>query len=296
MSGPAAAGPGPDARPGGRVASGSPTTALVTGATSGIGKAVAAALADRGHRVLMVGRSRERGQEAVAGIRSEEPDAEPELLLADLGSQAQVRALASRVEEATPRLDVLVNNAGTFTRRRRTTEDGVERQLAVNYLAPFLLTNLLRPLLAESSPARIVNVSSMEHRLGRIRFSDLQLEHGYSGGRAYRQSKLAGLLFTRELARRLRGTGVVANAVHPGVAYTKLVDRISRLSRLVRPLLKTPEEAAEGPVHLATSPEVEGVSGRYFRGTREVCPARRARDPATARRLWRRTEELVGLS
>lgn len=271
-------------------------TVLITGATSGIGKATAARLARRGHRVLMAGRTRERGQAAVATVRERATGPKPELLLADLSEQSEVRELASRVRDVTRRLDVLINNAGTYSRSRRTTDDGTELQLAVNYLAPFLLTRLLLPLLEESAPSRVVTVSSMEHRIGRIRFDDLQLEEGYSGGRAYRQSKLATVMFTRELARRLRGTGVAANAVHPGVAYTKLVDRISKLSRLIKFALKSPEEAAEGPVHLAVAPELEGVSGRYFRGTREVCPSRRARDPEAARRLWRRTEELVGLS
>lgn len=242
------------------------------------------------------GGERLRSEERESAARESAARDPLELLTADLSSQEEVRRLAHEVERRYGRLDVLLNNAGTFTRERHETPEGVELQLAVNYLAPFLLTNLLLPLLRISAPARIVTVASMEHRLGRIRFADLQLERSYRGSRAYRQSKLATILFTRELARRLEGTGVTANAVHPGVAYTKLVHRISPLSRLVKGFLKTPEEAAEGPVHLATSPEVEGVSGRYFRGTRESRPSRRARDPETARRLWSVSEELTGLA
>lgn len=271
-------------------------TSLVTGANSGIGKAIALELARRGDRVLAACRSRSRGREAREEIRRRAGSDEVHLLLADLASQDDVRELAGDVEERFDRLDVLIHNAGVYTSERRTSADGLELQLAVNYLAPFLLTRLLSPRLRQSAPARIVTVSSMEHRLGRIHFSDLQLEERYSGGRAYRQSKLATVLWTRELARRLEGTGVTANAVHPGVAFTKLVYRISSLSRLVKWFLKSPDEAAEGPVYLATSPEVEGVSGGYFRGTRRVRPSRRARDPEKARRLWRVSEELTGVS
>lgn len=269
---------------------------MVTGANSGIGKATARKLAGRGGRVAMVCRSRARGREAREEIVRASGNEQVDLLVADLASQDEVRELAARAGERYPRLDVLLHNAGVYEPERRTSPDGIELQLAVNYLAPFLLTQLLLPRLRASASSRIVTVSSMEHRLGRIHFSDLQLEEDYSGGRAYRQSKLATVLWTRELARRLVNSGVTANAVHPGVAFTKLVYRISRLSRLVRWFLKSPEEAAEGPVHLATSPDLEGVSGGYFRGTRRVRPSRRARDPAKARRLWRVSEELTGLA
>jgi NAD(P)-dependent dehydrogenase (short-subunit alcohol dehydrogenase family) len=269
-------------------------TYLVTGANAGIGRAVTRQLAAAGGRVLMACRSRERGEEARSGIRESVDGARLEVLQADLSSQRQVRELAAAVRERTGRLDALVNNAGVYLPERRTSPDGLELQLAVNYVAPFLLTRELGPLLRESAPSRVVTVASMEHRLGRIHFDDLQLEDGYSGGRAYRQSKLATVLWTRELARRWEGRGVTANAVHPGVAFTRLVYRISALSRLVKWLLKSPEEAAEGPVYLATSPEVADVTGAYFRGTRRVRPAGRARDPEKARRLWRETERLVG--
>lgn len=271
-------------------------TYLLTGANAGIGRATTRRLAEEGGRVVMVCRSRERGEAARDEIRSATGNREVELLRADLSSQAQVRRLAREVRRRYRRVHVLIHNAAVYSGERRTTPEGLELQLAVNYLAPFLLTRLLLPLLRESAPARVVTVSSMEHRLGRIHFSDLQLEERYSGGRAYRQSKLATVLWTRELARRLERSEVTANAVHPGVAFTRLVHRINPLSRLVKPFLKSPGEAAEGPVHLATSPELEGVSGRYFRGTRRVRPSRRARDPGKARRLWRVSEELTGLA
>lgn len=270
-------------------------TCLVTGANAGIGRAVGRQLARRGARLVMACRSRERGEAAREAIRRETGSERVELLLADLASLEDVRGLAEAARERCPRLHVLVHVAGVYSRERHITPDGLELQLAVNYLAPFLLTRLLLPRLRESAPARVVTVSSMEHRLGRIHFSDLQLEEKYTGGRAYRQSKLATVLWTRELARRLKGTGVTANAVHPGVAYTRLVHRISPLAQLVRWILKSPEEASEGPVHLATSPELRGVTGAYFRGTRQVRPARRARDPEKARRLWRVSEEMTGL-
>lgn len=271
-------------------------TCLVTGANAGIGRAISHRLAEGGHRVLMVCRDERRGREARDAVAERSGSPDVELLLADLSSLQAIRGLSAEVERRAERLDVLLHNAGTFGRRRRESPDGVELQLAVNYLAPFYLTHLLFSLLRRSAPSRVVVVSSMEHRLGRMHFDDLQLSRRYSGGRAYRQSKLATVLFTREAARRFEGTGVTINAVHPGVAYTGLVDRISSLSRLVKWALKTPEEAALGPVHLALSPELEGVSGRYFRGTRETLPARRGRDPEAAARLWRMSEALTGLA
>ncbi|MDT8368983.1 MAG: SDR family oxidoreductase [Longimicrobiales bacterium] len=270
-------------------------TVVVTGTSSGIGRAIARQIAEEGHRVLMVCRNEERGREALDEIVERTGNEDVELLLADLSSQADLRALAKRIEALTPRLDVLLHNAGTFMRDRRESADGIEMQLAVNYLAPFLLTRLLHPLLERSAPSRVVVVSSMEHRLGRIDFDDLQLARRYSGGKAYRQSKLATVLFTREAAKRFEGTGVTVNAVHPGVAYTGLVDSISRLSRLVTWALKTPDEAARGPVHLALAREIAGRSGVYHRGSRVTRPAARARDDRAAERLWEVSERLTGL-
>jgi len=267
-------------------------TFLITGATSGIGRAAATRLARRG-RVLLVARDASKG----AGVRDEivQQDGAAELLVADLASGDQIRRLASEVRSRLSRLDVLVNNAAAFTRHRHVTQEGLEYQFSVNYLAQFRLAVQLLPLLHQTGPSRIINVASMEHFLGRIHFEDLQLESGYRGSRAYRQSKLAVVLFTRELARRLGASGVCVNAVHPGVVHTPLVQRINPLSRLVRPFLLTPRAGAESLTYLATAAGLEAVSGRYFHRTRCVEPARRARDAVTQRRLWQATEELTGL-
>lgn len=268
---------------------------LVTGANAGIGKAAALAIARRGHRVLMVCRSRKRGDEARQEIARRTSGPVPDLFLCDLSSQRQVRELAAQVVERYERLDVLLNNAAVFARRRRTTEDGIELQLAVNHLAPFLLTNLLRPLLEASAPARVVTVSSEAHRRGGFRFDDPGLEGGYGGKVAYGQSKLANILFTRELAQRLEATGVTANACHPGVVATRLLTGISFLARFARLFLRTPEEGARTPVYLALSSEVEGVTGEYFVDEKVRLPSEAARDPEAARRLWELSAELTGL-
>ena len=189
---------------------------LITGATSGIGKATAMGLANMGASVVMVGRDRGRGEAALAEIKEKSANASVDLLLADLSSQEEVRRLADEFKEAYPRLDVLINNAGVFRSERITTADGLEMTFAVNHLAYFLLTNLLLDVLKASAPSRIVNVSSGDHRNGTIDFDDLQGEKGYKGAKAYSQSKLANVLFTYELARRLEGTGVSANCLHPG--------------------------------------------------------------------------------
>lgn len=269
---------------------------LVTGATLGIGRATALGLARMGARVGIVGRSRERGEAVRAEIARDAGGSGAELFLADLASQAEVRRLAAEVRARFGRLDVLVSNAGVYTRRRTVTGDGIETQLAVNHLAPFLLTGLLLDLLRESAPARVVVVSSEAHRGARVRWDDLQGERGYNGLRAYANTKLMNILFVRELARRVAGTGVTANAVHPGVVATELLFGGWAPLRLLRPFIRTPEQGAATSVWLASSPEVEGVTGRYFRDRREVVPSRAARDDEAARRLWRESEELTGVS
>jgi retinol dehydrogenase 14 len=190
---------------------------LITGATSGIGKATAIGLANMGASVVMVGRDRGKGQAALAEIKERSANASVDLMLADLSSQEDLRRLADEFKEAYPRLDVLVNNAGVIRSRRIRTADGIEMTFAVNHLAYFLLTNLLLDVLKASAPSRIVNVASGEQRNGTIDFDDLQGEMGYKGAKAYSQSKLATVLFTYELARKLEGTGVSANCLHPGV-------------------------------------------------------------------------------
>jgi NAD(P)-dependent dehydrogenase (short-subunit alcohol dehydrogenase family) len=269
---------------------------LVTGASAGIGKASARQLAERGATVVLVARSRERGEAAQAEIVRETGSGSVELLLADLASQGQIRALAADFRRRFERLDVLINNAAVFTRQRTLTEDGIETQFAVNHLAPFLLTNLLLEVLRASAPSRIVTVSSGAHRHARLDWDNLQGERGYSGLRAYGNAKLANLLFTLELARRLAGSGVTANAVHPGVIGTELLFSGWSPLRLLKPFLRKPADGARTVVYAAISPEVEGVSGEYFIDERSAVPAPQAQDPVAARRLWEISERLTGLA
>jgi NAD(P)-dependent dehydrogenase (short-subunit alcohol dehydrogenase family) len=235
----------------------------------------------------------------VRRIRRASPGARVEPLVADLSSQEQVRRLARELRARCPRLDVLVNNAGAIFARRTLSADGLEMTFALNHLGPFLLTNLLLDRLEASPAARVVNVSSSAHQRGVMRFDDLQGERRYDRLEAYAQSKLANLLFTYELARRLRGTRVTANALHPGVVATRLGSNDGWLRARARNLLKrgmlTPEQGAETSVYLASSAEVEGVSGRYFCRCREIPSSDASRDEASAALLWRVSEELTGL-
>ena len=272
---------------------------LITGATSGIGKATAMGLANMGASVVMVGRDRGRGEAAMAEVKEQSTSASVDLLLADLSSQEEIHRLADEFKEAYPRLDVLINNAGVFRSERVTTADGTETTFAVNYLAYFLLTNLLLDLLKASAPSRIVNVASGEQRNGAIDFDDLQGETEYKGAKAYGQSKLATVLFTYELARRLEGTGVSANCLHPGVVGTNLGSGVSGvfglMVRALTPLMKSPEKGAETSIYLASSPEVEGLSGRYFVKKAEARSSDVSYDERIARRLWEVSAELANL-
>jgi NAD(P)-dependent dehydrogenase (short-subunit alcohol dehydrogenase family) len=264
-------------------------TVLVTGGTGGIGGATAAGLAALGARVGVVGRDRGRAEAAVDAIRTD--GGLVDVFVADLSAQREVRRLADEALAAYPRLDVLVNNVGGYWAHRHTTEDGLERTFAVNHLAPFLLTNLLLPRLCESAPARVVTVSSGAQAMGRIDFEDLQGERGYRGQRAYNQSKLANVVFTYELARRLEGTGVTATVLHPGVVRTAFGREDSRgwmrlMLPVLRPFMKSPQEGARTSIHLASSPEVEGVTGRYFVNGRPRRSSKASYDRAVAARLW----------
>jgi NAD(P)-dependent dehydrogenase (short-subunit alcohol dehydrogenase family) len=274
-------------------------TVLVTGGTGGIGLATAAGLAGLGARVGIVGRDATRAQAAAERIRKAGGDVD--VFTADLSAQREVRRLAEQARAAYPRLDVLVNNVGGYWATRHTTEDGLERTFAVNHLAPFLLTHLLLDRLRSAAPARVVTVSSGAQAMGRIDFDDLQGERSYSGQRAYNQSKLANVLFTYELARRLEGSGVTANALHPGVVRTAFGQEDSRgwmrlMLPVVRPFMKSPARGAETSIHLASSPDVEGVSGQYFAGSRPKSSSRASYDTAIAARLWQTSADLVGLS
>lgn len=274
-------------------------TVLVTGGTGGIGLATAAGLAGLGARVGIVGRDEGRARAAAERIRTAGGDVD--VFTADVSSRREVQRLAEQVLAAYPRLDVLVNNVGGYWATRHATEDGLERTFAVNHLAPFLLTHLLLDRLRSSAPARVVTVSSGAQAMGRIDFDDLQGVRSYSGQRAYNQSKLANVLFTYELARRLEGSGVTANVLHPGVVRTAFGQEDSRgwmrlMLPVVRPFMKTPERGAETSIYLAAAPEVEGVSGRYFANSRAKTSSRASYDTAAARRLWEVSAGLLGLA
>ena len=273
---------------------------LVTGATSGIGQVAARELAARGAHVIVHGRERERAERTRRMISERVPDASVDLVLADLASQAEVRRLAAEVRQRVPRLHVLVNNAGATFGRRIETVDGLERTFALNHLAPFLLTTLLLDVLEHNAPARVVTVASGAHQRAALDFEDLQNRRRYSGFRVYGQSKLCNLYFTYELARRLEGTGVTANALHPGFVATNFGRRDHGLLSLVMPIAHrfaiSPEEGARTIVYLAAAPELEGVSGKYFFQDRPVRSSPASYDPEAARRLWAASAQLTGLS
>jgi NAD(P)-dependent dehydrogenase (short-subunit alcohol dehydrogenase family) len=276
-------------------------TVLITGGTGGIGRATAEGLARLGSRVAITGRDLARTKAAAAEIAAATGNPLIDAYAADLSSQAEVRRLADEVQQAQPRLDVLVNNVGGFWAHRHLTADGLEHTFALNHLAPFLLTNLLLDRLIASTPARVVTVSSGAQAMGRIEFDDLQGERGYSGQKAYNQSKLANVMFTYELARRLEGTGVTATVLHPGVVRTAFAaEDPSPLWKvflpLARRLLKSPERGAQTPIYLASSPKVEGVSGKYFANLKPRSSSKASYDTAAAARLWQVSAELVGLA
>ena len=260
-------------------------TILVTGATDGLGRLVAARLAAGGATVLLHGRSRERLEKTFEGIREETGSERLRLYVADLSSLGDVRGLAGQILSSEERLDVLVNNAGIISRDRRESEDGYELTFAVNFLSHFLLTRLLLPLVRESAPARVVNVASAGQ--SPIDFDDPMLERGYDAMRAYSVSKLAQITFTFELAERLAGTGVSVNALHPAsLMDTKMVTETFGYT------MSTVEEGARATVRLAASPELEGVTGRYFDGERESRAKGQAYDVEARRRLWALSESL----
>ncbi|HET8643636.1 MAG TPA: SDR family oxidoreductase [Pseudonocardiaceae bacterium] len=274
---------------------------LITGGTGGIGLATAVGLARLGARVGIVGRDERRCVAAAEHLATTTGNPAIDSFVADMSSLAQVRRLASDVLAAYQRLDVLVNNVGGFWATRHVTVDGLEHTFAVNHLAPFLLTELLLDRLKASAPARIVTVSSGAQLMGRIDFADLQGERDFSGQRAYNQSKLANVMFTYELARRLDGTGVTANVLHPGVVRTAFgAEDPARWQRVLlpvmRPFMKSPQRGAATSIYLASAPEVEGVTGRYFANRKPRKSSSRSYDTAAAERLWQVSERLVGLS
>ena len=274
------------------------TVCVVTGATSGIGRAAATALAKLGATVVMVGRDRGRTEAAAAQIAAVSASP-PRTEIADLASLEQVRGLAGRLA-GLERIDVLINNAGLVLGERRLTPDGLEHVFALNHLAPFLLTNLLLPTLTASAPARVITVTSDAHSAARLDLSDPNLEHGWDSWRSYANSKLANILFTRELARRLDGTGVTANCAHPGVVRTGFGRESRPLLKLgitiARPFMLSPERGADTIVYLASSPDVAGQTGGYYVKRQRREPSAAARDDTAARELWELSERMTGLA
>jgi retinol dehydrogenase 14 len=273
-------------------------TVLITGGTGGIGRAAAIALAAMGARVGIIGRDEARAKLAAAEISRESGAPAVDIFVGDMSSQTEVRRLADEVLAAYPRLDVLLNNVGGFWANRHVTADGLEHTFALNHLAPFLLTSLLLERLTASAPARVVTVSSAAQSMGRIDFDDLMGEREYSGQRAYNQSKLANIMFTYELSKRLEGTGVTATAVHPGMTSTDFSAEdpaLGILVRILRPFMQTPAQGADTAVYLASSPEVEGASGGYFVKRKTKRSHATSYDAATSGRLWQVSAELVGI-
>jgi NAD(P)-dependent dehydrogenase (short-subunit alcohol dehydrogenase family) len=275
-------------------------TIVVTGASDGIGLECASQLAGQGHHVVMAGRNPRKLEAAVARVREESPDTTIDSHVCDFASLTAVRALAEQLLAAYPRIDVLVNNAGTVFDKRTVTEDGLEATFQVNHLAGFLLTELLLDRIVASAPARIVTTSSIGHFNGTLDFDDLGFEHGYQIIRAYNRSKLANVLYTRDLAHRLRGTGVTANCLHPGTVATSIWSGAPWFARPVlavakRLLMISPETGGERLTFLATSPEVEGLSGGYYEQDRPKDPASLAQDAEVGRRLVGVSRSLVGL-
>jgi retinol dehydrogenase-12 len=274
-------------------------TVLITGATAGIGLATARGLARKGATLVLVGRSPQRLEETETTIRRETGNPNISGLLADLSSQAQVRRLAEEFLQRNDRLDVLINNAGSIFIRRMVSADGIEMTLALNHLAYFLLTNLLLERLKESAPSRIINVASNSHEGKSLLLDDLEMKNGYSGRKQYGHTKLMNILFTYELARRLEGSGVTVNALHPGFVATSMgrdnrgVYRLAiRLAQLVA---MPPAEGAQTSIYLAASPQVAGVTGKYFVRSQPTASTPQSMDKEAARSLWEISLKMTGL-
>lgn len=274
---------------------------LLTGGTDGIGKEAARQLVRMGADMVITGRNQEKTEKVVEEIRDEAQGGSVEYLLADFASQAQVRVLAEEYRARYDRLDVLINNAGTSYLRRQLSEDGIEMTFAVNHLASFLLTKLLLDMVRASAPARIINTSSSAHYRDVLDFDDLNMQHGYWIMKAYGQSKLANVLFTYELARRLEGSGVTANVVHPGFVNTNVArENNGLLLKVLQPLIfrggMPVEQGAATTVYLASSLEVEGVTGKFFVDCKEKRSSELSHDRENQRRLWQVSEQLTGLN
>jgi NAD(P)-dependent dehydrogenase (short-subunit alcohol dehydrogenase family) len=273
-------------------------TIVATGATSGIGEAAVIKLAELGARIVIVARDEARAQATMRKLEAKAPRLGHRVLLADLSSMAETRQVGAAIAAAEPRIDVLINNAGALFSERRVTPEGLELTFALNHMAYFVLTQALRDKLVASAPARIVSTSSDAHEGASLDFDDLQSAKGYGGLKVYGRSKLANILFTRELARRLAGTGVTANCLHPGVVATRFGSSSGGFAGLVIPILRpfflSPEKGADTIVYLASSPEVANTTGGYFVKRKMTEPSSAARDDAAAKRLWEASERLAG--
>jgi NAD(P)-dependent dehydrogenase (short-subunit alcohol dehydrogenase family) len=273
---------------------------VITGATSGIGQVAAGRLAGMGARMVLVARDKRRGEAALARLRERAPGIAHSVHYADLSRLAEMKRVAAEIAATEPRIDVLINNAGALFSSRRVTEDGLELTFATNHMAYFVLTHVLRERLIASAPARVVNTASDAHQGARLDFADLQSADGYRGFRVYGRSKLCNILYTIELARRLAGTGITANSLHPGFVATRFGDQSGGLLsygiRIAKLFALSLEKGADTIVYLASAPEVATVSGGYFHKCRPATPSKEARDDATASRLWLDTAKLAGLT
>ncbi len=275
-------------------------TCIVTGATSGIGRATVGALNHAGARLVLVARNAEKAELTRKELLAERPDADISVHLADLSRLDEIRWVVPALLEDCPRIDVLLNNAGIVMMKRTVTSDGFESMFGINHLAYYLMTRLLLDRIAENPEARIVSVSSEAHRFAKWDFDDLQSEKSFSGMRVYGNSKLANILFTRALAKRLDGTGVTANCLHPGAVDTNLGQDNGWLFKVIHPFtklfLRSPEDGAKTSIHLCMSPEVADVSGTYFQNEKPRRPTDLALDDNAAERLWQMSAEMVGLA
>jgi NAD(P)-dependent dehydrogenase (short-subunit alcohol dehydrogenase family) len=272
-------------------------TIVATGATSGIGEAAVLALAGMGARVVLIARDEARAKATIQKLEAKAPGLDHRLHLADLSSMAETRKVGAAIAASEPRIDVLINNAGALFSKRRVTPEGLELTFALNHMAYFVLTEALLDKLIASAPARIVSTSSAAHQGMNLDFNDLQSAKSYGGLRVYGRSKLANILFTRELARRLAGAGVTANCLHPGVVATRFGESSGGFAGLLIPLLRpffiSPEQGGDTIVYLASSPEVEKTTGEYFVKCKITKPSAAARDDAAAKRLWEASEKLA---
>jgi NAD(P)-dependent dehydrogenase (short-subunit alcohol dehydrogenase family) len=272
---------------------------VITGGTSGIGQVAAEKLAAKGARIVLVARSKTRGEATLARLRELAPAQEHSIHYGDVSRLADLNRLAAEIGSAEPRIDVLINNAGAAFSERKVTEDGFELTFATNHISYFVLTLGLRDALLAAGSARVINTSSHAHYRARIDFDDLQIQKNYSLYRAYCSSKLCNILFTREFARRMAGTGITANCLHPGVVNTRLGDEgtgfTSAVFRLIKTFAISPEKGAETIVYLASSDEVAKTTGLYFYKCKPVKPSKLAQDDAVAERLWTETAKLSGI-